>query len=61
MKQEKKMLNLIDSAQELGLSPREILREIFDKRGLKSDYEELKRGKFDPFFPSKKITRSISR
>ena len=50
----KEMLNLINSAQELGLSPRE-LREIFDKRGLKSDYEELKRGKFDPFFPSERL------
>ena len=50
----KEMLNLINSAEELGLSPRE-LREIFDKRGLKSDYEELKRGNFNPFFPSERL------
>ena len=50
----KEMLNLINSAEELGLSPRE-LREIFDKRGLESDYEEIKRGNFNPFFPSERL------
>jgi hypothetical protein len=31
------------------------VENIFDKRGLQSEYRELSFGEFDPFFPSKKI------
>ena len=50
----KKMLNTINSARELGLNPITI-EDTFDKRGLKSDYEKLTFGEFDPFFPSQRL------
>ena len=50
----KKMLNTINNAQTVGLSPTETF-EIFDKRGLKGEYNELSVGQFDPFFPSERL------
>ena len=50
----KKMLRSINNAKELGIAPDKV-ESIFDKRGLKSEYEELTFGIFDPFYPSKKI------
>jgi len=50
----KKMLKTINNAKTLALAPDKI-ESIFDKRGLKSDYEELTFGLFDPFFPSERI------
>jgi hypothetical protein len=50
----KKMLRSINNAKELGIAP-DKLESIFDKRGLKSEYEELTFGIFDPFYPSEKI------
>ena len=50
----KKMLRSINNAKELGIAPDKV-ESIFDKRGLKSEYEELTFGIFDPFSPSKKI------
>ena len=50
----KKMLNTINNAQTIGLSPTESF-EIFEKRGLKSEYDEITAGQFDPFFPSEKL------
>ena len=47
----KKMLNTIDNARTIGISPSKTY-EIFDKRNLKSEYNELTAGVFDPFFPS---------
>ena len=47
----KKMLNTIDNARTIGISPTKTY-EIFDKRNLKSEYNELTAGVFDPFFPS---------
>ena len=54
MKTEKKMLNTINNAQTIGLSPTESF-EIFEKRGLKSEYDEITAGQFDPFYPSEKL------
>lgn len=50
----KKMLQSINNATSLGIAPDRV-ENIFDKRGLKSEYRELSFGEFDPFFPSKKI------
>jgi len=50
----KKMLNTINNAKTLALAPDKI-EGIFDKRGLKSEYEELTFGTFDPFFPSERV------
>ena len=50
----KKMLNTIDNAKTVGLSPVKAY-EIFEKRGLKGEYDELTAGVFDPFFPSERI------
>ena len=50
----KKMLNTINNAQTIGLSPTESF-EIFEKRGLKSEYDEITAGQFDPFYPSEKL------
>ena len=50
----KKMLNTINNAQTIGLTPFESF-EIFEKRGLKSDYDEIIAGQFDPFYPSEKL------
>ena len=50
----KKMLNTINNAKTLALAPDKI-ENIFDKRGLKSEYEELTFGVFDPFFPSERV------
>ena len=50
----KRMLNTIDNAKTLALAPNKI-EEIFDKRGIKSEYEELSSGRFEPFFPSERI------
>ena len=50
----KKMLNTINNAQTIGLSPTESF-EIFEKRGLQSDYDEITAGQFDPFYPSDKL------
>jgi hypothetical protein len=50
----KKMLQSIYNAQALGIAP-DKLSEIFEKRGLESDYNELTAGVFDPFFPSERI------
>ena len=50
----KKLLNTIENAEIVGLPPFKI-EEIFDKRGLKSDYNEIISGTFDPFFPSEKL------
>ena len=50
----KKMLNTINNAKTLALAPDKI-ESIFDKRGLKSEYEELTFGVFDPFFPSERV------
>ncbi len=50
----KKMLNTINNAKTLALAPDKI-EGIFDKRGLKSEYEELTFGVFDPFFPSERV------
>jgi hypothetical protein len=50
----KKMLRSINNAKELGIAPDKV-ESIFDKRGLKSEYEELTFGIFDPFYPSEKI------
>ena len=47
----KKMLNTIDNARTIGISPSKTY-DIFDKRNLKSEYNELTAGVFDPFFPS---------
>ena len=49
----KKMLRSINNAKELGIAPDKV-ESIFDKRGLKSEYEELTFGIFDPFYPSEK-------
>ena len=48
------MLNTINNAQTIGLSPTESF-EIFEKRGLKSEYDEITAGQFDPFYPSEKL------
>jgi hypothetical protein len=50
----KKMLQSINNATSLGIAPDRV-ENIFDKRGLQSEYRELSFGEFDPFFPSKKI------
>ena len=50
----KKMLETINNAQTIGLSPTESF-EIFEKRGLKSEYDEITAGQFDPFYPSEKL------
>ena len=50
----KNMLNTIDNAKTVGLSPVKAY-EIFEKRGLKGEYDELTAGVFDPFFPSERI------
>ena len=50
----KKMLNTINNAQTVGLSPTDTF-EIFDKRGLEGEYNELSVGQFDPFFPSERL------
>ncbi len=50
----KKMLQSINNATSLGIAPDRV-ENLFDKRGLKSEYRELSFGEFDPFFPSKKI------
>ena len=47
----KNMLNTIDNARTVGLSPVKAY-EIFEKRGLKGEYDELTAGVFDPFVPS---------
>jgi len=50
----KKMLKTINNAKTLAVAPDKI-ENIFDKRGLKSEYEELTFGVFDPFFPSERV------
>ena len=50
----KKLLNTIENAEIVGLPPFKT-REIFEKRGLQSDYDEIISGTFDPFFPSERI------
>ena len=50
----KKLLNTIENAEIVGLPPFKT-REIFEKRGLESDYDEIISGIFDPFFPSERI------
>ena len=50
----KNMLDTIDNAKTVGLSPVKAY-EIFEKRGLKGEYDELTAGVFDPFFPSERI------
>ena len=47
----KKTLKLINDAKTLNLSPSKV-EEIFEKRGLESDYESLVFGEFKPFYPS---------
>ena len=50
----KKMLNTMNNADTIGMAP-DKMYEIFDKRGLKSEYDELSSGIFDPFFPSQRL------
>jgi hypothetical protein len=50
----KKLLNTIENAEIVGLPPFKT-REIFEKRGLQSDYDEVTSGTFDPFFPSRRL------
>tara|TARA_R100000654_G_scaffold61627_1_gene88562 strand:- start:1518 stop:5513 length:3996 start_codon:yes stop_codon:yes gene_type:complete len=50
----KKMLNTMNNADTIGMAP-DKMYEIFDKRGLKSEYDELSSGVFDPFFPSQRL------
>jgi len=50
----KKLLNTIENAEIVGLPPFKT-REIFEKRGLQSDYDEIVSGTFDPFFPSERL------
>jgi len=50
----KKLLNTIENAEVVGLPPFKT-REIFEKRGLQSDYDEIISGTFDPFFPSERL------
>ena len=50
----KKMLNTIENAEVVGLPPFKT-EEIFDKRGLQSEYLEITSGQFDPFFPSERL------
>jgi len=50
----KKLLKTIENAEIVGLPPFKT-REIFEKRGLQSDYDEIVSGTFDPFFPSKRL------
>ena len=50
----KKLLNTIENAEIVGLPPFKT-REIFEKRGLQSDYDEIISGTFDPFFPSERL------
>ena len=50
----KKTLKLINDAKTLNLSPSKV-EEIFEKRGLKSDYESLVFGEFKPFYPSENL------
>jgi len=50
----KKLLNTIENAEIVGLPPFKT-REIFEKRGLQSDYDEITSGTFDPFFPSERL------
>ena len=52
----KKLLKSIDNAEALGLREDEI-KEVFKKRGLLSEYNELKEGRFDPFYPSVNIRK----
>ena len=50
----KKMLKTIDNARVVGLAPFKTY-EIFEKRGLKGEYNELTAGQFDPFYPSERL------
>ena len=50
----KKMLKTIDNARAVGLAPFKTY-EIFEKRGLKGEYNELTAGQFDPFYPSERL------
>ena len=50
----KRMLNTMKNADTIGMSP-DKMYEIFDKRGLKSEYDKLSSGIFDPFFPSERL------
>ena len=50
----KKMLKTIDNARVVGLAPFKTY-EIFEKRGLKGEYNELTSGQFDPFYPSERL------
>ena len=50
----KKMLNTINNAETLGTAPDRVV-DIFDKRGIAREYDTLKSGTFNPFFPSKKL------
>ena len=52
----KKMLQTINNAKSLGIEPDDKIIELFDKRGLKSEYNQLTSAEFDPFFPSRKNT-----
>ena len=49
----KKIMNTMNNAETLGTAPH-IISNLFDKRGV-ADYKELKSGRFDPFFPSKRL------
>jgi hypothetical protein len=50
----KKALKLINDAKTLNISPSKV-EEIFEKRGLESDYESLVFGEFKPFYPSENL------